>query len=240
MLTDCYPPRLGGIESQVRDLSRQLVRAGHEVEVFTATAGPHGERGGHTSTGDDGVTVHRLAIPLPGGIPVNPFAPREVRRRLAAGWLRRRACPPRRREPVRHRPRAGGARRRPARHRHLPLRDRPLVARCSARSVTCRAGPGVASPSTRCRGWRPPGCPPPPAARSSRWCPTAWMPRGGTPGPSARRRAPGIRCTSCRPCGWCRASVRWPRSRCCTGRAPCSTRPCRCARRSSARGRSAA
>ena len=85
MLTDCYPPRLGGIESQVRDLSRQLVRAGHEVEVFTATAGPHGERGGHTTTGDDGVTVHRLAIPLPGGIPVNPFAPREVRRRLDAG-----------------------------------------------------------------------------------------------------------------------------------------------------------
>ena len=85
MLTDCYPPRLGGIESQVRDLSRQLVRAGHEVEVFTATAGPHGERGGHTTTGDDGVTVHRLAIPLPGGIPVNPFAPPEVRRRLEAG-----------------------------------------------------------------------------------------------------------------------------------------------------------
>ncbi len=85
MLTDCYPPRLGGIESQVRDLSRQLVRAGHEVEVFTATVGPHGERGGHTATGDDGVTVHRLAIPLPGGIPVNPFASREVRRRLAVG-----------------------------------------------------------------------------------------------------------------------------------------------------------
>jgi len=85
MLTDCYPPRLGGIESQVRDLSRQLVLAGHEVEVFTATTGPNGERGGHVATGDDGVTVHRLAIPLPGGIPVNPFAPREVRRRLAAG-----------------------------------------------------------------------------------------------------------------------------------------------------------
>jgi len=85
MLTDCYPPRLGGIESQVRDLSRQLVLAGHEVEVFTATTGPNGERGGHTTTGDDGVTVHRLALALPGGIPVNPFAPPEVRRRLAAG-----------------------------------------------------------------------------------------------------------------------------------------------------------
>ncbi|WP_392544640.1 glycosyltransferase family 4 protein [Oryzobacter telluris] len=85
MLTDCYPPRLGGIESQVRDLSRHLVRAGHEVEVFTATTGPDGERGGATATGDDGVTVHRFAIPLPGGIPVNPFARPEIRRRLAAG-----------------------------------------------------------------------------------------------------------------------------------------------------------
>lgn len=85
MLTDCYAPRLGGIESQVRDLSRRLVLAGHEVEVFTATAGPDGERRGASTVGDDGVTVHRLAIPLPGGIPVNPFAPREVRRRLDAG-----------------------------------------------------------------------------------------------------------------------------------------------------------
>ncbi|GAA4396429.1 hypothetical protein GCM10023168_00290 [Fodinibacter luteus] len=85
MLTDCYPPRLGGIESQVRDLSRRLVAAGHEVEVFTATAGPDGERGGATQRGDDGVVVHRFAIPVPGGIPVNPFAPREVRRRLDAG-----------------------------------------------------------------------------------------------------------------------------------------------------------
>ncbi len=85
MVTDCYPPRVGGIESQVRDLSRHLVAAGHEVEVFTATTGPDGERHGATTRGDDGVTVHRLAIPLPGGIPVNPFARREVRRRLEAG-----------------------------------------------------------------------------------------------------------------------------------------------------------
>lgn len=85
MVTDCYPPRVGGIESQVRDLSRHLVAAGHDVEVFTATAGPDGERHGARSRGDDGITVHRLAIPLPGGIPVNPFARREVRRRLDAG-----------------------------------------------------------------------------------------------------------------------------------------------------------
>jgi glycosyltransferase involved in cell wall biosynthesis len=85
MVTDCYPPRLGGIESQVRDLSRSLVAGGHDVEVFTATAGPDGERGGAVSTGPDGVTVHRFAIRLPGGVPVNPCAPREIRRRIAAG-----------------------------------------------------------------------------------------------------------------------------------------------------------
>lgn len=85
MLSDCYPPRLGGIESQVRDLSRHLVAAGHEVEVFTATPGPGGERGGATERGDDGVTVHRHAWGVPGGIPVNPFAPPEIRRRLDAG-----------------------------------------------------------------------------------------------------------------------------------------------------------
>lgn len=85
MLTDCYPPRLGGIEAQVRDLSRRLVAAGHEVEVFTATTGAEGERGGDTVHGADGVTVHRLAIPLPFGVPVNPFARKEARRRLAVG-----------------------------------------------------------------------------------------------------------------------------------------------------------
>ncbi len=84
LLSDCYPPRLGGIESQVRDLAHHLIADGHEVEVFTATTGPHGERGGATAV-EDGVTVHRLAIRVPFGAPVNPFAPPEVRRRLAAG-----------------------------------------------------------------------------------------------------------------------------------------------------------
>ncbi len=85
MVTDCYVPRLGGIESQVRDLSRHLRAAGHEVEVFTATTGARGERAGTTETGDDGIPVHRLALPLPFGLPVNPFAPGEVRRRLRGG-----------------------------------------------------------------------------------------------------------------------------------------------------------
>ncbi|MGG5260217.1 glycosyltransferase family 4 protein [Phycicoccus avicenniae] len=85
LLSDCYPPRLGGIERQVHDLAHHLAAAGHEVEVFTATTGPHDERHGVRTVEEDGVVVHRMAIPLPIGLPVNPFAPREVRRRLEAG-----------------------------------------------------------------------------------------------------------------------------------------------------------
>ncbi len=84
LLTDCYPPRLGGIEVQVRDLAHRLAESGHEVEVFTATLGADDARGGVIETAD-GVTVHRMGIKLPGRLPVNPLAAREVRRRLAAG-----------------------------------------------------------------------------------------------------------------------------------------------------------
>jgi glycosyltransferase involved in cell wall biosynthesis len=84
LLTDCYLPRLGGIEVQTHDLAAQLQARGHEVEVFTATMGARGERHGFLED-VDGVPVHRMAIPLPWELPVNPFAPPEVRRRLTAG-----------------------------------------------------------------------------------------------------------------------------------------------------------
>ncbi len=84
LLSDCYLPRLGGIEVQVHDLASALVAAGHEVEVFTATPGPAGERHGAVEV-LDGVRVHRMAARMPWELPVNPWAPREVRRRLVAG-----------------------------------------------------------------------------------------------------------------------------------------------------------
>ena len=84
LLTDCYLPRLGGIEVQTHDLAAQLQARGHEVEVFTATLGAQGERHGFVED-VDGVPVHRMAIRLPWELPVNPFAPPEVRRRLRAG-----------------------------------------------------------------------------------------------------------------------------------------------------------
>ncbi len=84
LLTDCYLPRLGGIEVQSHDLARYLVELGHEVEVFTATPGPDGEMHGEITV-VDGMPVHRLAIRLPWQLPVNPLAPRELRRRLTGG-----------------------------------------------------------------------------------------------------------------------------------------------------------
>lgn len=84
LLTDCYLPRLGGIEVQVHDLALHLARRGHEVEAFTATPGQRGERHGFVEV-VDGVPVHRMALRLPWELPVNPVAPTEVRRRLAHG-----------------------------------------------------------------------------------------------------------------------------------------------------------
>ncbi|MDO8105635.1 glycosyltransferase family 4 protein [Isoptericola sp. b441] len=82
-VSDCYAPRTGGIETQVRDLARAQVRAGHDVHVLTATLGPAGERGGAV-TDDEGVTVHRLGARLPFDLPVNPAAVPEMRRLLTA------------------------------------------------------------------------------------------------------------------------------------------------------------
>jgi len=84
LLSDCYLPRLGGIEVQVHDLATRLIGRGHEVVVLTATPGAHGERGGYVDE-VDGVAVHRLALRLPFELPVNPLAPRLLRERLAEG-----------------------------------------------------------------------------------------------------------------------------------------------------------
>jgi len=84
LLSDCYLPRLGGIEVQVHDLAARLIGRGHEVVVFTATPGSRGERGGFVDE-VDGVTVHRLALRLPFELPVNPLAPGLLRKRLIGG-----------------------------------------------------------------------------------------------------------------------------------------------------------
>lgn len=84
LLSDCYLPRLGGIEVQTHDLARELVALGHEVEAFTATRGAGGEMHGEVTV-VDGIPVHRLAARMPWELPVNPWAPKELRRRLVEG-----------------------------------------------------------------------------------------------------------------------------------------------------------
>jgi phosphatidylinositol alpha 1,6-mannosyltransferase len=60
-VSDCYLPRLGGIEIQVGDLVAAQRAAGHRVEVATATAGR------------DLPGVHRLATRMPFELPVHPL-----------------------------------------------------------------------------------------------------------------------------------------------------------------------
>ena len=69
-ISDCYLPRLGGIEMQVKQLAIRQVAAGHEVHVITATPGHDAVRSGVELL--DGVTVHRVAARLPMELPVHP------------------------------------------------------------------------------------------------------------------------------------------------------------------------
>jgi glycosyltransferase involved in cell wall biosynthesis len=62
LVSDCYLPRLGGIEVQVSDLSTHLRGLGHEVAVLTATRGEE----------LDGVARMLPPVRLP--VPVNPWA----------------------------------------------------------------------------------------------------------------------------------------------------------------------
>ncbi|WP_308250735.1 glycosyltransferase [Nonomuraea rhizosphaerae] len=71
-MSDCYLPRLGGIEVQVADLVRTQREAGHEVEVATAT---RGER----LPG-----VHRIVARMPFDLPVHPFGVGHLTRRLTS------------------------------------------------------------------------------------------------------------------------------------------------------------
>jgi glycosyltransferase involved in cell wall biosynthesis len=77
-VSDCYLPRLGGIEVQVHGLARRQRLAGHDAHVITAT--PFAR---HDRTRDDvvdGVPVHRVTADLPYELPVHPRPGREVLR----------------------------------------------------------------------------------------------------------------------------------------------------------------
>jgi phosphatidylinositol alpha 1,6-mannosyltransferase len=71
-VSDCYLPRLGGIEVQVADLVRTQRESGHAVEVATATRG-------ETLPG-----VHRIVARMPFDLPVHPFGVGHLTRRLTS------------------------------------------------------------------------------------------------------------------------------------------------------------
>ncbi|WP_182873863.1 glycosyltransferase family 4 protein [Microbispora sp. H10670] len=72
-VSDCYLPRLGGIEVQVADLVRAQREAGHQVEVVTATPG------------EPLPGVHRVVANLPFDLPVHPRGTAHLLRIMASG-----------------------------------------------------------------------------------------------------------------------------------------------------------
>ncbi|MBX6383848.1 MAG: glycosyltransferase family 4 protein [Microbispora sp.] len=72
-VSDCYLPRLGGIEVQVADLVRAQREAGHTVEVVTATPGERLPG------------VHRVVAHLPFDLPVHPRGTAHLLRIMRSG-----------------------------------------------------------------------------------------------------------------------------------------------------------
>ncbi len=68
-ISDCYPPRLGGIETQVRALAVRQAEQGHDVHVITATPSDTMRKGTEVL---DGVVVHRATVRMPAELPVHP------------------------------------------------------------------------------------------------------------------------------------------------------------------------
>ncbi len=79
-VSDCFVPRLGGIEMQVNDLTRRQREIGLEPAVLTATPLPRRMRGRQFP-----VPVHRFGIPLPAEIANNPVPSLPLRKALRAG-----------------------------------------------------------------------------------------------------------------------------------------------------------
>ena len=68
-ISDCYLPRLGGIEVQVTELTRRQAADGYSVDVITATPGESVRSGTEEI---DGVRVHRVTARMPFELPVHP------------------------------------------------------------------------------------------------------------------------------------------------------------------------
>ena len=79
-VSDCYLPRTGGIETQVRALALQQQARGDDVVVITAT--PDGRPSGSRVL--DGLRVERISMRTPGDLPIHVRGGAHLRRTLAA------------------------------------------------------------------------------------------------------------------------------------------------------------
>jgi glycosyltransferase involved in cell wall biosynthesis len=79
-ISDCFVPRLGGIEMQVNDLTRRQLDIGLQPEVITATPLPRRMRGRQFP-----IPVHRYGIPVPAEIANNPMPSRPIEKALRRG-----------------------------------------------------------------------------------------------------------------------------------------------------------
>ena len=79
-VSDCYLPRTGGIETQVRGLALAQAARGDVPRIITAT--PGAQRSGREFL--DGIEVERLTARMPGDLPVHPRTRAGVRALLEA------------------------------------------------------------------------------------------------------------------------------------------------------------
>jgi glycosyltransferase involved in cell wall biosynthesis len=79
-ISDCFVPRLGGIEMQVNDLTRRQSEIGLQPEVITATPLPR-----RMKDRTFAVPVHRFGIPIPAEIANNPIPSRPIEKALRRG-----------------------------------------------------------------------------------------------------------------------------------------------------------
>ena len=79
-ISDCFVPRLGGIEMQVNDLTRRQLLAGLEPEVITATPLPR-----RLASMTFPMPVHRFGLPIPAEVANNPLPSRPIAKALRRG-----------------------------------------------------------------------------------------------------------------------------------------------------------
>lgn len=80
MISDCFAPRLGGIETLVGELASQFAARGDSVDVLTATAADDSTK--QQCVSPTGVRVHRVTSRISGDLPISWRAKQRIRETL--------------------------------------------------------------------------------------------------------------------------------------------------------------